>query len=544
MFGFSFNIWSNNSGSVPTIETPQDIALSELTLGEVVVSWTDVAQSVDGYKVYRRLTSVGGSWGTALGTIAEGVGNYTDTTIASDTEYDYKVVAYIGAYETTAENLGENLSSITTYDLQTGLLFADGDRIAYPSTKTYTGVFNIQIGIQGLSDASGSTGFIGAAGGTSNRILLSPSLNKIRANIAGGSLLSSPALSPVLDLADRRIIEVYRDGSDDVYLIDGVNPTQFLFNKSGTFSVDSIFVTGGFGTAGYLYYINDGDQEWLVNEGSGASLVSVDTTVTLTITPLAGGLPYIDGTMWTAALPPPVGFITFDSLSVSARSTSNLNDNLGTAPGSYTPGTVEFNVASITDTNPEGYTHAIITTLTNDIGNPTKFLTPTEYETALTGAVQKLKTAGLTPIICTSGTIVTSILQAAKDFDATIGAMLSGDPLNPTPEADWDFNSTLGSTVDEVIPLYIAKASAVATAESVTFIDTFQHFIDGGTYPNYSDWISADGIHYTTTGYTEYGTKVATILDTLGWTGVEKVCVLGDSLGNGIATQIGNAYNS
>jgi len=120
--------------------------------------------------------------------------------------------------------------------------------------------------------------------------------------------------------------------------------------------------------------------------------------------------------------------------------------------------------------------------------------------------------------------------------------MLSGDPENPTPESGWDFNEA-DVGVEAVIPLYVTKANDVATAESVTFIDTFQYFIDGQSAP-YSSWISADGIHFSSTGYTQYGIAVATVLDTLGWTGVEKVCVLGDSLGNGETTAISNAYNS
>ena len=122
--------------------------------------------------------------------------------------------------------------------------------------------------------------------------------------------------------------------------------------------------------------------------------------------------------------------------------------------------------------------------------------------------------------------------------------MLSGDPMYPTPESGWDFNSDLGATVDAVTPLYVAKALAVSIAESVTFIDTFQHFIDGGTYPAYADWVTTDGIHYGTVGYAEYGIAVAAVLDTLGFVGTEKAAVLGDSLGNGIATAIQTAYNS
>ena len=70
---------------------------------------------------------------------------------------------------------------------------------------------------------------------------------------------------PALDLSGKRILEIYRDVDDDVYLVDGVNPVQFLFNSPGDFIINSVFVTGGFGTAGYLYYLHDGDQEFLLD---------------------------------------------------------------------------------------------------------------------------------------------------------------------------------------------------------------------------------------------------------------------------------------
>ena len=539
---------SGLSSSAPSLvlSVPQDFSLVETVLGEITCSWTDVVESVDGYKIYRRETLVGGSWGTSLSTIAEAVQVYTDTTVASDTQYDYKVVAYDGLIETIGELFGENYQFITSTEIIPGLLFADGDRMDLPSTKTYVGAFNFKIGIQGLTDPTGSTGLIGTAGGVADRILMSFSLNKVRANIGTGSLASSPLLSPAMDLSGRKIIEIYREAGGDMYIVDGDNPAQFLFNQPNDFDVAALYVAGGFGTTGYLWYFNDEDNEFLFNEGSGLIVSSVDTLVDLDIV-TTGDLTYVNDTMWTAALPPPTGFITVNSLSVGGRPTDVLSEVINAEPVVYTPGEINYQIAelyNVGDHNPEAYTHAIITTMTNDIANPTKFLTPDEYETALTDVVQKLKTAGITPIICTAGAMITATKQAEKDFDATIGAMLSGDPMNPTPESGWDFNSDLGATVDAVTPLYVAKALAVSIAESVTFIDTFQHFIDGGTYPAYGDWVTADGIHYSATGYSQYGIAVAAVLDTLGWTGVEKVCVLGDSLGNGITTEISVAYNS
>lgn len=537
----------------PVIGTPQDISISELILGEVTVTWTDIIDPVDGYKVYRRLTIVGGSWGIALDSIAEGVELYIDNTVASMTAYDYKVVAYIGGNETIPSIIGENQSSIITVEIILGLLFEHDNNDYLKKVSGFTTLvipFSVKMGIQGLNAATVDLGPFGYSSGSGHRIIYYPGTPFIRMNIAGSSLKTSPTIDH-MDLVGRKIIEYYIEASGDCYYVDFEGDTpQFLYNidtgASPTFILNQFIRSGDKRAEGYLYCLeidNDGIVEIFdIEEGSGAIVTGSLATVYDIMTD--NDLSYINNIMW-GSLPAPAGFVPFTSLSAGGRPTDILLTIIEADPGDYTVGTVNYQIAglyNIGNHNPEGYTHAIITTITNDIANVgSAFATTDEYEIALTGVVQRLKTAGIIPIIAFSGSMVTSIKQAQKDYDPTIGAMLSGDPMNPTPESEWDFNvADVG--IEAVIPLYVAKANAVAIAESVTFIDTFQHFIDGQSAP-YDSWISADGIHFSDTGYTQYGIAVATVLDTLGWTGVEKVCVLGDSLGNGETTAITAAYN-
>ena len=492
----------------------------------------------------------------ALGTIAEAVETYTDTTVASNTEYDYKIVAYIGDDETAAENFGENVGLITTTEIITGLLFEhdnnDHLRQASSGITTLTAPWSVKVGIQSLSSDSSDLGYFGYHSGVGSRVILYPGTPYIRMGITGSPLKTSPTIDH-MDLVDRKIIEYYIDADGDCYYVDFEGDTpQYLYNidtgVSPSYLLNQIMRSADKRSEGYLYYIeidNNGTVETFdLDEGSGTTVTgSLGTVYDITTD---NDSTYINNTMWQAQLPPPSGYVPFTSLSEGGRPTSTVDTILAADPTDYTEGTIDYQIAqlyNIGDHNPEGYTHVIITTMTNDIANNagSTFATPDEYETNMTAVVQKLKTAGITPIICPCVTIVTSIKQAAKDYDSTIGAMLSGDPENPTPESGWDFN-VASTGVDHVTPLYIAKANDIATAESVTFIDVFQHFLDGQTAP-YDQWVGGDGLHYNPTGYNEYGLAVAAVLDTLGWTGVEKVAVIGDSLGNGITTAIATAYN-
>lgn len=98
-----------------SLAVPQDVGLSESTIGEIIISWTDADPPGDGHKVYRRIQGET-SWGTAIATVANAVGVYVDTTVVGNTTYEYKIVTYVGTNETTTVELGQNFNYITTQE--------------------------------------------------------------------------------------------------------------------------------------------------------------------------------------------------------------------------------------------------------------------------------------------------------------------------------------------------------------------------------------------------------------------------------------------
>ena len=518
MIRFGFNIFKSSIvASAPQLTVPTNVSAVEPTPNaDIVVTWNDSATNGTQVKIYREivLSTQGNETRVLIATLNNGIQTYTDTDTEVGLEHIYDIQATDGVSDTNVFNYSINASSVTTTanTAVQGLLFADGDRLAYPSTKTYTGVFNIQMGIQGLTDSSGSTGLIGAAGGTSNRILLSPSLNKVRANIAGGSLLASPALTPTLDLSGRRIIEIYRDGSDDIYFVDGINSAQFLFNKPGSFSVDSVYVTGGFGTAGYLYYLHDGDHEFLFDEGSGSTVTSTDSTVELTIT-TTGDITYINDTMWTANLPLPVGAIEVENLGVNGNYSSQILARMG-------------------DINASGHSHLVFMCGTNDIANGGSFVSVATFQQNCEDIIQSALDAGSVPIFCTIGTLDDAVKKAQKDYTAFYG-----------DESTWNFNELVsGNAGTAIIPNYMAAMVTACSNKGIALFNDI--FIANGTSPNYSENVTADGTHWTNTLYMLSGEKVADYLKTLGGA-VTSIGAVGDSLMfGGLAQQIDNYYNS
>jgi len=520
-FGNKYRLKSVFADISASLNAPTNVSAVEPSPNaDIVVTWNDSATNGTQVKIYREivLSTQGNETRVLIATLNNGVQTYTDTQTEVGLEHIYDIQATDGVTDTNVFDYATNTSSVTTTanTAVQGLLFADGDRLAYPSTKTYTGTFNIQVGIQGLTDSSGSTGLIGAAGGTSNRILLSPSLNKIRANIAGGSLLASPALSPTLDLSGRRIIEIYRDGSNDVYFVDGINPAQLLFNKAGNFSVDSVYVTGGFGTAGYLYYLNDGDQEFLFDEGSGSTVTSTDSTVALTIT-TTGDINYINNTMWTANLPLPVGAIEVENLGINGNYSSQV-------------------LARMATINASNHSHLVFMVGTNDIANGGSFVSVATYQQNCEDIIQSALDAGSVPIFCTIGTLDDAVKKAQKDYTAFYG-----------DESTWNFNELVGGTPGTaIIPNYMAALVTACSNKGIAApIDLFNDiFIANGTSPNYSENVTTDGTHWTTTLYQLSGEQIANYLDTLGGA-VTSIGAVGDSLMfGGLAQQIDNYYNS
>ncbi|MDX1349659.1 MAG: hypothetical protein R3279_05400, partial [Putridiphycobacter sp.] len=300
-------------------------------------------------------------------------------------------------------------------------------------------------------------------------------------------------------------------------------------------------------------------ETFACNEGSGDTITGSNGTVWTIQT--TGDINHINNNMWNTAVSQPPGFAEVTSLSVGGRSTQLLLDNLLDNPANHTPGTVTYEIARIYDNysgssnhNPAGYDTFFIGTMTNDIGNIGSFLTPSEYATALTSVLQifngtysgpnaaSLPMSNVRAVVGTVGTFDTAVKQSQKNYDTTIGAMLSGDPLNPTPESAWDFNTDETGLI-AVSPLYVVQAISVTTNLGNSFANVFQAFIDGQTSPTYHDWIGLDGTHYTGDGYNNYGIAAAVPINGLV-PEASKVCVLMDSLGDGVAETLQSALNA
>lgn len=504
------------------LNVPTDtIAVEPAPYADIVLTWNDSLTNATEVKIYREvvLSEQGNQNRVLIATLAVGVETYEDLDTEEGKEHIYDIQSSDGVSETNVFDYSKNASSVTTTQNTAvqGLYFdnANVDRLNYQSTKTYSGIFNIQVGIQGLSDVVGEIGLVGASGGSSNRILLDYGNNRVRANIAGGSLLTSGSLSPALDLTGRKIIEIYRDALDDIYIVDGVNPAQYLFTKAGNFSVNALMQTGGFGTTGYLWYFNDGDQEFEFSEGSGATLTSTDTNVSLNIL-TTQDLNYINNTMWTDELPLPVGAIEVENLGVNGNYSSQV-------------------LSRMTDINSKGHSHLVFMVGTNDIANGGTFVPVATYQQNCEDIIQSALDAGSVPIFATIGTLDDAVKKAQKDYTAFYGN-----------ESTWNFNALVGApVVDAIIPNYMAALVTACSNKGIAApIDLFNDiFIAQGTSPNYGDLITSDGTHWSLSGYMQSGEKISDYLKTL--TGVTSIGAVGDSLMfGGLAQQIDNYYNA
>lgn len=102
---------------------PSNVTIPAPTLSNVAFSWTSVA-GVDGYRVYRRRTSVtGASWlkvheGTAL-TFSDTVPNYdmdTSGSIAAE-EWEFLLVSFDSTGESSGRTITVNMPAMTTANI-------------------------------------------------------------------------------------------------------------------------------------------------------------------------------------------------------------------------------------------------------------------------------------------------------------------------------------------------------------------------------------------------------------------------------------------
>lgn len=102
---------------------PANVTVPAPTLSNVTFSWTSVA-GVDGYRVYRRRTSVtGASWlkvdeGTAL-TFSDTLPNYDMDTSGSITaeQWEFLLVSFDGTGESSGRTITVNMPAMTTANI-------------------------------------------------------------------------------------------------------------------------------------------------------------------------------------------------------------------------------------------------------------------------------------------------------------------------------------------------------------------------------------------------------------------------------------------
>jgi hypothetical protein len=82
---------------------PKNLAGSLNTVGDVNLTWTDVAYNEDNYKVYRGADSLGTY--SLLATLNSNVVTFKDTTVTGNNQYFYKIVASNTAGASTASNI-------------------------------------------------------------------------------------------------------------------------------------------------------------------------------------------------------------------------------------------------------------------------------------------------------------------------------------------------------------------------------------------------------------------------------------------------------
>ena len=550
------NRWVVGGGVPLPLEAPTDVIVTEDINGDVQVAWVDPTSPATDVQVWAEV--VLGDGGTDVrqlyATLPLGTAQPYILTGQAGKEFIVDLQSTDGVTSTTGQDFTPvtgNAVSFTTAappDLAPSGVYlqeAFTELLTYNTPITFQAGDRYRIGIQELSTAGTDVGLMGT-GSTTDRLLLQVSTNKIRGNFSTGTLRTSPAITPVLNVTSRNIIEFYvEDGTGgtvfgDMYFIpsEGATP-QFLFNiesstpgVSDILDINRLFRAGGKNTTGYIYYIDDGTDIYEFNELSGATITGSNSGV-LTISSTQN----VDN-VWIPNLPTPPGFVQFDSLSVAGRTAAGVLSNLQAPTSNYTPGSTEYLVADIAN---GGYSHALVPLMTNDVANPSGFATPDEYKTNMLAIITELRASGIEPILGTAGTLVTSIKQGQKDYSTTIGAMLSGDPANPTPDSGWDFN-VASTGVEAVLPLYVAKLNELVISESVVLVDAFADFI-ANQVPPYDQLITTDGTHYSTAGYDQYGATASAVITGLG-VAVTKVAVLGDSLGNGIKNSTSAAYNN
>ena len=93
------------------VSDPTNLTLNENPKGTINLTWKDNATNETGFRIERK-TSPSGTW-TQMGTVGANATAYADNTVATETQYSYRVAAYSSATESEYSNV-DSIKTIAT----------------------------------------------------------------------------------------------------------------------------------------------------------------------------------------------------------------------------------------------------------------------------------------------------------------------------------------------------------------------------------------------------------------------------------------------
>ncbi len=178
---------------------------------------------------------------------------------------------------------------------QTNLDFLGVDFPNLSTYKTFTGEFYMDIDFEYSALDSSYAILIGKLSlNSSLRLLVNPTVTLVSYNQN-----SNMSYSKATSMNTKYNIRISRDASNDCFIsYDGETPVN-IGNRAGDVSWNTIAYAQRYLT-GKIYRFNINGEEFPLNEGSGDIITGSQGTVLPIQTSNAGGLTYINDTMWEA----------------------------------------------------------------------------------------------------------------------------------------------------------------------------------------------------------------------------------------------------
>ena len=176
-------------------DAPTALAATRGVKGEIVLSWTPPA-SVDSYKILRGTSS--GSEIEVHSGVAAGASTYTDTGLADDTRYYYKIKATLA---------GVDSSSSSEVDAWTWLLYDSYTQADGPAGAADTGQSWVAAGCSGggtvAQSVSGNEAYLSGVCGDNQSFMLVNTVADVTAKLALKAIASGVVVRNVIRAADQ-----------------------------------------------------------------------------------------------------------------------------------------------------------------------------------------------------------------------------------------------------------------------------------------------------------------------------------------------------